>query len=130
MSCNCAAGSKWREQISRALDSAKVAVLLVSADFLASEFIANEELPRLFAAAENDGVAIIPVIVSPCAFDSFESLCQFQSINSPAQPLSGLNKTKREQILVKLAGDKVCVTPEFREQTKEDNRAAVRRVAK
>ena len=97
------AGSKWREQISGALDAAKVAVLLVSADFLASEFIANEELPRLFAAAENDGVAIIPVIVSPCAFDSFESLCQFQSINSPAQPLSGLNKTKREQILVKLA---------------------------
>jgi len=98
-----AAGSKWRDQISRALDSAKVAVLLVSADFLASEFIANEELPRLFAAAENDGVAIIPVIVGPCAFDSFESLCQFQSINSPAQPLSGLNKTKREQTLVRLA---------------------------
>lgn len=97
------AGVKWREQISGALDSAKVAVLLVSADFLASEFIANEELPRLLAAAENEGVAIIPVILSPCAFNGFESLCQFQSINSPGQPLSGLNTTKREQIFVKLA---------------------------
>jgi tetratricopeptide (TPR) repeat protein len=95
-------GKKWRDEISLALTCAKVAVLLVSADFLASDFIANEELPRLLSAAENDGVVIVPVILSPCAFNSVETLSQFQSINPPSQPLSGLSKTKREQLLVKL----------------------------
>jgi len=95
-------GTKWRDEISLALSCAKVAVLLISADFLASDFIVNEELPHLLSAAENDGVVIVPVILSPCAFNSIETLAQFQSINPPSQPLSGLSKTKREQLLVKL----------------------------
>ena len=98
-----APGSKWQEEISRALASAKVAIPLVSAEFLASDFILNEELPRLLSAAENDGVVIIPVILGPCAFNEVEDLAQFQSINPPTQPLSALSKSKREQVLVRLS---------------------------
>src|SRR6185295_8151356 len=44
------AGSIWQESISRSLTSARVAVILVSADFLASRFIALNELPPLLSA--------------------------------------------------------------------------------
>ncbi len=41
------AGDEWRKEIRQALDAARVVVLLVSADFMASDFIAKDELPPL-----------------------------------------------------------------------------------
>src|SRR5262245_36421660 len=60
------AGDEWREEIRQALASARVAIILVSAHFRASKFIAEEELPPLLIAAKNKNTLIIPVIVSMC----------------------------------------------------------------
>ena len=95
-------GMLWREEIKKALDSTKVAVLLVSADFLASDFIIENELPPLLSAAEKEGAVIIPVILKPCAFSESE-LEKFQSINPPSKALSGLSKHEQEEVLVKVA---------------------------
>ena len=92
-----AAGEKWRASIGRAMASAKVAVLLVSADFLASDFIMENELPTLLAAAADQGAVILPVITAPCRFRETQSLAQFQAVNPPSKPLSAMSGHEREE---------------------------------
>jgi hypothetical protein len=96
-------GTKWRDEIERALASAKAAILLVSADFLASEFISKNELPPLLAAAERDGALIIPVIVSACRFLETASIAMFQAVNSPSQPLTGMGKDAQEEVFYEVS---------------------------
>ena len=98
-----AAGDLWRGEIELALSRARVAVLLVSADFMASKFINEEELPALLAAAETGGCRIIPLLVSPSLFDDTPSLSRFQHVNEGSTTLSEMSLEKREATLVKLA---------------------------
>ena len=67
-------GSNWKKEIKKALEEATVAVLLISADFLASDFIVNDELPPLLAAAKKEDTVILPVIVGHSSFMENESL--------------------------------------------------------
>jgi hypothetical protein len=96
------AGQKWREEIKEAITSAKVAVLLISADFLHSDFIATDELPPLLAAAEGDGLTVLPVILSPSRFSRTPSLNCYQAINPPSKPVDGMGKVEREALWAEL----------------------------
>jgi sugar lactone lactonase YvrE len=109
------AGANWRAEIGTALQSAKVAILLVSADFLASEFIVSEELPRLLAAADQDGAIILPLIVSPCRFIHTESLSKFQAVNSPTKPLIRLDTAEREDLFVTVSEEIVAALAPLRQ---------------
>jgi internalin A len=95
------AGAKWREAIENALVAAKVAVLLVSPDFLASDFIADNELPPLLDAAEAQGLTIIWI---PLSFSSYEEteIEKYQSVHPPNQPLDSLNSAQENQAWVKI----------------------------
>lgn len=91
-------GTHWKAEIERALNSARVAVLLVSADFLASDYVRNNELPPLLRRAENEGALVLPLILSPCRFTREQSLAGFQAVNDPAKPLNTLPKARQESV--------------------------------
>ena len=94
-------GAKWLDESEKAIQTAKLGLLIVSADFLVSDFITNNELPPLLEAATKDGAVIMSLIVSPSRFNR-TSLFQFQAINDRSRPLANLPKGEQEAVLVKV----------------------------
>ena len=62
------AGEEWRKEIETAIQKAKVAVLLVSPAFLASNFIDENELPPLLDA-RSEGLVVIWI---PLSYSNYE----------------------------------------------------------
>ena len=96
-------GDDWKQEIQNALDTAQIAVLLISADFFASDFIDETELPPLFDAAEAKGVRILPVILSASRFARNPDLARFQAVNPPSRPLNDMLPAEQEKVLDRLA---------------------------
>ncbi|GEO40882.1 hypothetical protein SAE02_50300 [Skermanella aerolata] len=96
-------GQQWKQEIRDALDAARVAVLLISVDFFDSDFIATNELPPLLAAAREQGVVILPLIVTVSRFTREPELCCFQAVNSPDRPLDKMDGPDQETLLNRLA---------------------------
>jgi hypothetical protein len=76
---------------------------LISADFLASDFVTSEELPQLLEKAETAGARIIPIIVQPCRLANHPDLTRFQSLNPLDRPLSKLSDAEAEEVFVRAA---------------------------
>lgn len=96
-------GEKWKDKIEAALEKAAIAILLLSADFMASDFIVDKELQPLLKTAESNGTIIIPVIVKPCRFLREPSISQFQATNDPINPLCKLSEFEQEEIYEKIS---------------------------
>jgi tetratricopeptide (TPR) repeat protein len=60
------AGTKWKGQISDNLKAASIILLLVSSDFLASDYCQDVELKFAMKQDEDGKALVIPVILRPC----------------------------------------------------------------
>jgi len=95
-------GQNWKDEIIKALNETKVAILLVSTDFLGSDFISTEEVPPLLKAAKEDGASILIVVLKPCLFEEFPDLNQFQTLNPPSNPVIKMKYEEKEDLWVNL----------------------------
>ena len=96
-------GDKWSQEIQGALETAGVAVALVSSDFLGSDFVAVHELPQIFQAAEKENVRILWVYLSPAAYNAtpFKNI---QAAHTPLEPaLSGRTEHEQNEVLKEVA---------------------------
>ena len=93
-------GSKWLQEIETALASAKVAVLLVTPYFLASDFIHEKELGPLLKKAEKGKVRIIWIPIRACAYKE-TPLKDYQAAGNPDNPLANM-KAERDKVWVKI----------------------------
>ena len=61
-------GDAWRAQIDDRLANADVVILLVSADFLSSDFCFEQELMAAMTRHDAGRARVVPIIVRPCAW--------------------------------------------------------------
>jgi hypothetical protein len=71
----------------------------VSPNFLASDFIAKQELPALLNAAEKEGLVILWIYISPCLYDEAK-IEPYQAANEISKPLDGLTPSQQNAVLV------------------------------
>jgi len=64
------AGEEWRAGIEQNLEQAEIILLLVSADFIASDFIQRVELRQALERHEHKKALVIPVILRPCDWNT------------------------------------------------------------
>jgi hypothetical protein len=99
------AGADWRAEILREIGEAGVAVLLISTDFLNSNFIREEEVWRFLERRATDGLKVFPVIVRECLWKKVPWLAQLQLRPVGGKPLATLKAGARESKLVEIAGE-------------------------
>lgn len=95
-------GQNWQAEIEFAVAQAKVAVLLVTKNFLASRFIVEKELPAILARARRNELKLVWI---PIGFSGVEAteLWQFQAASDPSRPLETLRGAQRDKALLAIA---------------------------
>lgn len=96
-------GEEWTTSVKTAIETAIIAILLISPSYLASHFIREVELPYLLELAGQNEINILPVIVESCSIEPNSPLAKYQSLGSISQPLNSLSEAKQEVALIKLA---------------------------
>ena len=97
------AGGNWKEEIHAALERADVALLLISADFLTSEFILNEEVSRLLERRAESGIHVVPAIVFESSWQDVPWLAAMQVRPRDGRTLASFKGDQRNRELVKIA---------------------------
>jgi hypothetical protein len=89
--------------------SARLGLLLISAPFLTSKFVRQDEVPRLFEQHETAGMQIYPLLVRPCPWQHVAWLAKLQlrpqDSNGRAKPLSAFEGAVRKQVLADVASE-------------------------
>jgi hypothetical protein len=91
----------WNKEIENSINRCKVAIFLISENFLATEFILKKEIPQFIKGAKLDGAKIFNIILDHNVFKK-TPLSAFQSLNNPDEPLMYLSRVEQQKFMVKL----------------------------
>jgi len=95
-------GADWEKEISAELDAAHLILLLVSEDFLASEYCFGVEIERALARLKRGEVKVIPILLKPCLWEE-SRFSQLNIIPRDAKPI--ISWASREDAFADVANE-------------------------
>lgn len=96
------AGDEWFKEIRKAMDEARVAIFLVSANSLTSKFILHTEMPHLLERRTRDGMTVFPIICEDCLWQEVPWLAKLQARPRDGKPLQSYRGSRLNSELVKI----------------------------
>jgi iron(II)-dependent oxidoreductase len=96
-------GDAWKSEIEKAINGANLAILLISADFLTSNFIRSKEVPPLLQRRNTEGMRIFPIILKPCPWKGVDWLTSIQVRPKDGKALALLRRHQANEILANIA---------------------------
>ncbi|WP_200975578.1 toll/interleukin-1 receptor domain-containing protein [Echinicola sp. 20G] len=84
-----APGANWEEEINENIDAADIILLLVSSNFLASDYCYDSETIRALERHKdkNDSAIVIPIILKPCLW-TIANFAKLQSLPKDGKPIT------------------------------------------
>jgi hypothetical protein len=79
-------GTEWDAEIKARLNAADIILLLISADFLATDYCTQVEIPEALRRHKAGEAIVMPVILRSCAWD-FTPLAAIQAYPEKAKPI-------------------------------------------
>src|SRR5271169_4888818 len=93
---------EWEQQIEAKMKDAIAAVLLISDNFLASDYIVGKELPYLIHASKTRDLKIIWAYLEPCDLKRFPQIKKFQAMTlGELKPMAAMNQWEWKQTMLK-----------------------------
>jgi|GEM_PF-1922279 len=114
------AGETWQRQISEAINRANVAILLISANFLSSEFIMDQEVNTLLQRRRREGLIIFPVIAKACAWDRIDWLNRMEIRPRDGRPVWGDGGSHVDADLAAIAREVAIIIEKSRDAYTDD----------
>jgi signal transduction histidine kinase len=104
------AGTEWEGEIERHLDTANIVLLLVSPDFMVSDYCYSKELKRAMERHERGNVRVIPIILRPTMWKR-APFGKLQALPNGAIPVTSWNN--RDEAFISIAEDIRKVTEDL-----------------
>jgi HAD superfamily phosphoserine phosphatase-like hydrolase len=82
-------GENWEKRIWDEFEDSDLVIVLISANFIVSDFCYKREFKRAITKHQNHQVTIIPVILKECAWTSIKELANLQALPDEGRPISG-----------------------------------------
>jgi hypothetical protein len=96
------AGVQWKQEIVAAIGDSTAAILLVSQDFFNSNFVKEEELPRLLDGVKQRDLRLLWIAVKASTWRDNQALQERQALNNPDRPLETLEGPAQRQEFVRI----------------------------
>jgi len=99
---NISAGEEWKGQIDEHLDSAQIILLLISADFLASDYCYDIELKRAIERHDVGDARVIPIILRPVEWKG-APFGRLEALPTNAEPITSKKWGSLDEALADVA---------------------------
>ena len=96
-------GDNWYAEIADRLDHAKVAIMLITPEFLGSKFCLHEEVPVLLQRARRGELQVMPLFAEPCLWENERWLRRTQMWPADGKAVSQHAAPTRKSLVTEFA---------------------------